>query len=317
MSGLRVLADDYRALREGVGAYALPRDVVWVHGPDAVQYLQGQCSQEVVGLAPGAAADALLLAPDGKLDALVRLVRTGDDGVLLDTEAGYAEVVLARLRRFRLRSKVDLDLLAWSCLALRGRGVAGAPGGAALPVDDGPVPPGPVPVDWHGWAGVDLLGPAPEPPSGARRCGPDAWEACRIESGVPVMGRELDQRTIAAEADLVDRAVSFTKGCFTGQELVARLDARGSRVARRLCGVAVDVGPAEAPGLVGAALRDPAGTDGPERGRITSAAWSPAHGAAVALAYAHRSLAVPGPVALAGPDGSSLGPAELRPLPLR
>ena len=61
----------------------------------------------------------------------------------------------------------------------------------------------------------------------------------RIEAGVPMGGREVTESTIAAEVGLVERTVSFTKGCFTGQELVARLDARGSKVARRLCGVVV------------------------------------------------------------------------------
>ena len=64
----------------------------------------------------------------------------------------------------------------------------------------------------------------------------------RVEAGIPVMGAELDERTIAAEADLLDRAVSFTKGCYTGQELVARLDARGNRVARHLRGLVVRLG---------------------------------------------------------------------------
>ena len=79
------------------------------------------------------------------------------------------------------------------------------------------------------------------------RCGPEAWEAARIEAGMPVNGRELAEGTIAAEVGLVERTVSFTKGCFTGQELVARLDARGSKVARRLCGVVFDgpAGPAD------------------------------------------------------------------------
>ena len=73
--------------------------------------------------------------------------------------------------------------------------------------------------------------------TGRSSCGDEAWEAVRIEAGVPVAGREMVEGTIAAEVGLVERTVSFTKGCFTGQELVARLDARGTKVARRLCGV--------------------------------------------------------------------------------
>ncbi len=94
------------------------------------------------------------------------------------------------------------------------------------------------------------------------------------------MGAELDERTIAAEADLLDRSVSFTKGCYTGQELVARLDARGNRVARHLRGL---VGGRSAP--AGADRRElgrPRGSEivveGKVVGTVTSSAWSPALG---------------------------------------
>ncbi len=101
--------------------------------------------------------------------------------------------------------------------------------------------------------------------AGTRVCPAEAWEAARIEAGQPVLGREIDERTIAAEVGLVERTVSFTKGCFTGQELVARLDARGSNVARRLCGVVLDRPSGDAADLVGAAVWSP-GTGGGESG---------------------------------------------------
>ena len=115
------------------------------------------------------------------------------------------------------------------------------------------------------------------------RCRDAAWEAVRIEAGLPVNGRELVEGTIAAEVGLVERTVSFTKGCFTGQELVARLDARGSKVARHLR--AVVVGPAD--GVRGqpdggGPLSRVAGhvtADGEhEVGHLSSAAWSPGLG---------------------------------------
>ena len=91
---------------------------------------------------------------------------------------------------------------------------------------------------WPGLAGSTCSdrprrpGRPPGSATAAVRCGEEAWEAARIEAGVPVNGREIVEGTIAAEVGLVERTVSFTKGCFTGQELVARLDARGSKVAR-------------------------------------------------------------------------------------
>ena len=102
-----------------------------------------------------------------------------------------------------------------------------------------------LPFEWNGWPGVDLLGPKDlvlDPatgglPEGITACGAEAVEVCRIDSGLPAMGSELTEKTIAAEAALVERTVNFTKGCYTGQELVARLDARGNNVARRLVGV--------------------------------------------------------------------------------
>ena len=298
-------AEDYRGLRRDWVARRLGRDVVLVAGPEAEAYLQGQLSQDVAGMAVGEGRDALLLEPDGKLCALVRATRTGDDRFALDVDAGFGEVVAARLRRFRLRTKADIEPVPWPCIALRG---PAAPVPAAPSGGEGPWL---VPVAVDGMAGADLLGPGAEQlsPSEAHWCGDAAWEAARIEAGVPVMGRELDGRTIAAEAGLVERTVSFTKGCYTGQELVARLDARGNRVARHLRAlVAAPGGGLEAgDDLVDAATGKPVG-------RCTSAAWSPRLERPIGLGYVHRSVAVPGRVAAGGPGGSDV---EVRALPLR
>ncbi len=294
---------EYRALRDGVGAYRLARDVVRVAGPDAASYLQGQCSQDLAPLALGESADTLVLAPDGKLEAMARVVRVEEDAFQLDVDGGYGEALLARLARFKLRSKLELALLDWACVALRGAGVAAA-GPAGAPVV--------APVDWHGWTGLDLLGPEGSIEVGVAAiwCSEPAWEAARIESGVPVMGRELTEGVIPAETGTVDRAVSFTKGCFTGQELVARIDSRGAAVPHRLAGVVLEgAGPLEP----GAELF----AEGRERaaGRVTSAAWCPGLGAWAGLAYVHRSVDIPGPLAVGAP-GPEARPAQVRPLPL-
>ncbi|MGH9075819.1 MAG: hypothetical protein ACRDZQ_17135, partial [Acidimicrobiales bacterium] len=106
------LAADYQALRHGLGAVWLERDVVRVTGPDAAGYLQGQLSQDLAALAVGGSAPSLLLSPQGKVDAWLRVSRVAEDGFLLDTDAGWGEAVVARLGRFRLRSKVELSLVA-------------------------------------------------------------------------------------------------------------------------------------------------------------------------------------------------------------
>ena len=124
-------------------------------------------------------------------------------------------------------------------------------------------------------------------------------------------GREITGSTIAAEVGLVDRTVSFSKGCFTGQELVARLDSRGSNVARRLTGVVV-------PGVdrppVGASVWTADGAH--EVGTLTSAAWSLGQDATVALAILHRRVTPPEVVEVQWEaDGEHRVPAEARQLP--
>jgi folate-binding protein YgfZ len=305
-------AADYLALRSTAAVRRLPRDVLSVSGPDAASYLQGQCSQDVAGLGRGDSADSLLLSPQGKIDAYVRLTRLGDDRFVIDTDAGFGPVVAERLRRFLLRMRVEIEPLGWICVALRGPdatdGIVGKPDVVA-------------PVEWPSFSGVDLLGPehdgglAEWVGSPVVRCGERAWEAARIEAGVPVNGREVVEGSIAAELGLVDRTVSFTKGCFTGQELVARIDSRGSNVAHRLCGV-VWPGAADAAAVTGAAVLTADGSR--EVGHLSSVAWSPGSEATVALATLHRRVVPPEPVLVRWEDGT--GPhtveAESRPLPM-
>jgi folate-binding protein YgfZ len=311
-----MILEDYDQLRTGCGAVLLGRDVLRVSGADAVEYLQGQLSQDVAALEVGESADALILTPQGKLDALVRATRTGADELIVDVDAGFGPAVVTRLTRFKLRVKVDLEPLDWRCVALRGPR-SSAPGGA-----DGALPGTSVTAtfSWNGVSGVDLLGEAPEIPEGVRPCSVEAWESVRVEAGIPVMGAELDERTIAAEADLLDRSVSFTKGCYTGQELVARLDARGNRVVRHLRGLVVAGLDADAVGVIrGSEIV----FEGKAVGTVTSSAWSPTLGCPVALGYVHRTVVPPSTVELrvARPatddtDTATTLSAEVRPLPL-
>jgi len=299
-------AEDYRVLRETVGAVTVERDVLGVSGPDARSYLQGQLSQDVEGLAVGASADSLLLSPQGKLDALVRVSRLADTDFVVDVEGGFGDATAARLERFKLRVKVVVERLPWHCVSLRGPGAAalargGPPGGWALA-------PG---FSWNGVDGVDLLGEGAAAPPGVRVCETAAWQSVRVEAGIPVMGAELDARTIAAEADLLERAVSFTKGCYTGQELVARLDARGNRVVRHLRGLVLDEGAGPVAGRVGAEVV----VGDKVVGAVTSTAWSPATRRWVALAYVHRAVEPPARVEVRAPEEGVVG-AEVRVLPL-
>ncbi len=291
------LTSDYLALRREAGAVDLPRDVLRVEGPDAFTFLQGQLSQDVA-LPAGGSAWSLLLQPQGKVVALLRVTREGDESFLLDTDGGWGEAVAERLQRYKLRVKCDITPLGWRCVAVRGpKAHELAGGGRGVPAV----------ADWPGLPGVDLLGEAPTAPDGVRPCSLEAYEAVRIEAGIPVMGRELDERTIPAEAGVVAQSVSFTKGCYTGQELVARIDSRGGNVPRRLRGVVVATNVLPPPG---AAVT----VDGREVGALTSVAESLDRRAPVALAYVGRAVSPPADVTLVWDGGSA--PARVEDLPL-
>lgn len=287
---------DQEALRSGSGAVEIDRAVVRVAGPEAVPYLQGQLSQDVEGLAVGRSAWSFVLQPQGKVAVWLRVTRLADDELLLDTEAVAGDALAERLLRFKLRTNFDLERLPWRCLALRGAAVpeldlttaavgAGTAVAAAL---------------WPSLPAVDLLGPQPVPPAGVRVCSAEAYEALRIEEGVPAMGKELSDATIPAEAGpwVIGASVSFTKGCYTGQELVARIDSRGGNVPRpvRLLRVAGEAVPAPGAEVLAGG--------GKLVGRVTSAAWSVRAGGPLALAVVARSVAPGATVELAAGDGA-------------
>jgi folate-binding protein YgfZ len=285
--------EDYWSLRKDAGAVWLPRDFLVVSGPDAMTFLQGQLSQDIEQLDVGTSALSFLLQPQGKVDALLRVNRVESDVVVLDTDAGWGDAVKARLERFKLRVKADVEPLAWRCLAVRGPSAGSIAGG--------------VDAEWPGLAGVDIVGDDPVVPDGVRLCDLAAYEAVRIEAGVPAMGSEIDEKTIPAETGVVDRAVSFTKGCFTGQELVARIDSRGGNVPRHLRGV-----------VVGTNVLPPAGAtieaDGKEVGTLTSVAESLERRAPVALGYVRRAVDPPADVTLTWDGGSAPARVETPPL---
>ncbi|MGE3621382.1 MAG: folate-binding protein YgfZ, partial [Acidimicrobiia bacterium] len=267
-------------LRVETGAVARPWVVVRVAGPDAVAYLQGQLSQDVAALAPGETAWSLLLEPTGKTCAWLRVTRTDDDVVVLDAPGPDPEPVRARLARFLLRTEAEVEVLDWKAVAVRGPGSpVGAVPGAALVLDCG----------WPGAVGVDLLGPDPRP-EGIAPADPGDLEALRIAAGVPLLGAEVTPETIPAElgAWLVERSVSFAKGCYTGQELVARIDSRGGQVPRPVR--ALVMVPAVVPPVGSVVARDAAvAGEGEQVGVVTSSAPSARWGA-VALARLARAV---------------------------
>ena len=199
----------------------MPRAIVRVTGEESASYLQGQVSQDIDAIPPGGNAWSLVLDPTGKLVAWFRIHRTGDAGLVFDAEPGVVDALVGRLDRFKLRTAVDFEIeREWVMESVRGAGVE--PGSNAELVGG---------FDWPGFSGFDVLREGR--PEGV--IGPE-FERARIRAGVPRMGVDIGDDTIPAEggAPFMAMSVSLTKGCYTGQELVARIDSRGGNVPRPL-----------------------------------------------------------------------------------
>lgn len=309
---------DEAALGHSGVAFPLERDAVLVEGPDAAWYLQGQLTQDLRPLEVGGTLGALVLSPQGRLVAPLRVVRLAAETFLLDVESGAGAAVVDRLERYRLRTKVVLHLHRLTGVGVRARPEALAALGS---LDGGLIRVATVGRDLRG---VDLLsdpragestGAAPIPEELATWHRPRALSlvAWRIERGVPLGSVDLDERTIPAEADLVEGYVSFTKGCYTGQELVARLEARGSHVPRRLRGLVAPAGPSGEAAVLGRA-GDVIEDDRGPVGRLTSVGWSVRLGAAVGLGLLARRVEPGTTVDVVGDGGRR--PAKVAVLPL-
>ncbi len=202
-----------------------PRDIVQVAGPDALTYLQSQLSQDLRLLQVGQSAWSFVLQPTGKVDVLLRVWRTADDAFVLDTDEGFGEVLTARLNRFKIRVKAEITTLDWQCLAVRGDGASEVEGLAS-------------------WGdGIDLLGADVHPPAGVEHGTSEQLLAARIDAVWPQMGAEIvPGEMIPAETGITGVAVSFTKGCYPGQELVERMDSRGAAAPKLLQRIVVGDG---------------------------------------------------------------------------
>ena len=308
MTTLTGESDDFRAgfahARSVAGFTTDALGLFWAVGPDAVSYLQGILSQDIDGLAPGRVARSFLLAPRGKLDALLWVLRA-EDRVGIITDAAHQAAVIASLSRWRLRVDVEFGQDDRQVLDVWG------------PADRVPA----APDGWRDEDGVLVAELRQRPVRRRLVAGLDAQaleklgavpisnrvvDALRIEAGEPSMGVDVDGKTIPQETGLVPEAVSFTKGCFLGQELVARIDSRG-RVNRHLRGIRM-LGPAVPP--VGAVLS----YEGKVVGRLTTVGESPAPHAPVALALVRRE-ALPGSRVAVAWEGAEIE-AEVHGLPM-
>lgn len=303
---------EYLALRRGAAVYPA-HEIVWVRGPDTVTFLDGLISQAIEPMEHGDVAPSLLLSPQGKLRAPHWVLRD-DEAVGLVTDVGSGEIVASDLRRFKIRVDAVIDEAAAPLLDITGPdagAVVAALGFGAQREWVGDSDRLAARLPFRGGGGLERFvvgGVAVDDivAAGAVRVGTVAATAVRVEQGEPVNGIDVDEKTIPAEAHLVAGSVDFDKGCYLGQELVARIDSRG-HVNRRLRGLTVSTN--VVPPL-GAAVR----VDDKEVGRVTSVAESLDLRAPVALALIRREVDAGDTVTLTWEGGSA--PAAVRDLPM-
>ncbi len=261
-----------------VQAAPRPRDLVSIAGRDAAAYLNRMVSNEVLALPVGEVCEALLLTAKARIIAPLVVWRRADDDFLLLTEPGLGAVVVATLVRSRVAARCTIERAEGSSTLLLGMAEGG------------------VPNRDYGIAAVEVIDESV--PDGVQTIAEEELERLRIRAGSPRWGAELDETVLPAEAGLDERAISFTKGCYPGQEPVARLRHRG-RVNRSLRVLAIEA-------AVPPSRDTPVRFEGKDVGRITSAVCDPEHGV-VALAYVRREVPADGVLEIDGAEAQIIG----------
>jgi folate-binding protein YgfZ len=294
----------YRQLKEECGLLdRSERGKLLVHGAEAAEYLQGQLTNDVEGLAVGEGCYAALLDRKGHMQADMRVLRIAGSEIWIDTEPVALEAARRHLQTYKIGRDVEVEDVT------AGRAILSLVGPRSAEVAGSP------PLPEHacekltvagaecfavGTAlGIDLIASAEDAErlhaalaeAGAAEVSPEAAEILRIETGTPRFGAEMDSSTMPAEAGIVESAVDFEKGCYIGQETVARLYYKG-KPNRHLRGLRLT-----APAPSGTTLR----LGEREVGQVGGSCVSPAHGP-IALAILRRE-AEPGAELAAGEDG--------------
>jgi folate-binding protein YgfZ len=287
------LDGQYRALREEAGFLVRDRASLLVKGPDGAEYLQGQLTNDTEALEPQAGCYAALLDRKGHLSSDMRVLRLENGDLWIDLEQGPAEAVLKHLRTYSIGREVEIDDVTdrWAIISLIGPRAGELSGFEGL---------GPEHAQrFRQWDGLDVVGVATDigvdlivnaadaaaledalASAGAARVSEEAAEILRVESGRPRFGLDMTSEHMPAEAGIVERAVNFEKGCYIGQEPVARLHYRG-KPNRTLRGLRLSASASPGDALL---LGDR------EVGSIGTGCISPAHGP-IALAIVRREAA--------------------------
>lgn len=266
--------NDYQHIRaDGAGYYAQKRGLIAVWGSESVKFLDGMITNDMKTLEDGQQMLAAFPNAQGRLIAVVRILRQGDR-FLIETEEATREKLFQNLFRFTFAGDFfvedlseqyrDFEIFQSEPPAVEGGLTFGSrsPWGIFAPLAD-----------------ADQFVQSLES-SDAVRISDDLYETLRIESGIPLYGIDMDETTIVPELGL-EGMISYNKGCYIGQEIIARIHFRG-HVAKRLTGLMSEPG-AVATGLAGGLELNAA--DGKNAGRITSVTYSPTLGKTIALGF--------------------------------
>jgi folate-binding protein YgfZ len=307
---------EYRAAREGAALFdRSDAGKIAVAGTDRLGYLHAMFTQDILALQRGSGCYAAFLTPQGRMIADLRVLELGDT-VLIDLPASRVSAVVERLDQFIFTEDVRLGDLTQAFAKLTVAGpraadvvgrVLGETAGQGLALQGWPEFRNQR-VEWRGdtlvvaasadlgLTGFDLYAERPGlqllagalAEAGALPASAETAEVLRVEAGLPAFGKDMDGDTIPLEAGIEGRAISFTKGCYPGQEVIIRVVHRGhGRVARKLTGIVLDGSSVpERDDLLRGGDRD--------AGRVTSAVLSPALGRPIAIAMVHRDFLEPG-----------------------
>ena len=263
--------DDYWTLRRGVGWLDLSvRSRLLIKGADRKRFLHGQVTNDVNKLAVGQGCYAAIVTAKGKIESDV-YIWCLEDALLLDFEPGLTEKIAARFEKYVIADDVQIEDASGTYSMFTVQGPQASP------------PPhvgGYVFENARGTSkGFDVFVPVGQKVElPGKRCSEEALEIVRIEAGMPRFGVDMDETNLASEAGIEARAISYTKGCYIGQEVISRIRTYG-QVAKALRGLKCEVLPKRGDKLF---------IQGKEVGYVTSAIFSPVLKQNIALGYVRR-----------------------------
>lgn len=269
--------ETYNAIHSGTPAFfEMERGLIAVRGKEAVQFLNGMITNDVAKLEDGAQMTAAFPNAQGRLVALVRVKRDGER-FLFETEGVTREKVFNNLFRFTFAGDFFVEDLSEKYVFFRGFGDLDTTGFETIEFEKNGGNDHFVLIE----QGLEFKQSLSE--SGAFAIGDDLYELLRIGHGIPLYGKDMDEGTVVLETG-IDEAVSFNKGCYIGQEIIARIHFRG-HVAKRLSGLVLETTELPPTSSDGKEIYELFSEEGKNAGRLTSTVLSPQTGKIIALGY--------------------------------